>query len=179
MSARIVSWRASKSHRNYTIEVATSALEQDRGTVRLWIGNDLSTLTDSKSSLILGEDQVDFLKKRGHHRTTCGSGEFFCFRCRVPRRTALEMAEIVNRSVVSVNRRALCAICETPMNRRIPHAQTVRLAASMEVSSAQDPKHMRASGPWLAEWSRVDIPEPTNDIADTAASGDEEMRDDR
>jgi hypothetical protein len=31
----------------------------------------------------------------------------------------------------------------------------------------------------LAEWSRADLPEPANDTGDTAASGDEEMCDDR
>ena len=31
----------------------------------------------------------------------------------------------------------------------------------------------------LAEWSRADLPEPANDTGDTAASGDEEVCDDR
>lgn len=179
MSARNVSWKASKSHRSDTIAVATSALERNRLTVRRYIGNGLPILTDYKPCLILGKDLVVHPEKHAPPYIPCGPNDFLSYQCGYPNPATRKIAEIVNRSAGEINRRALCAICETPMNRRVANAETVPLAASTEVSSAQALEHMNASGQSLAGWSRVDMPDPTNDNAETAASGDEGVRDDR
>ncbi|PJK31340.1 helix-turn-helix domain-containing protein [Minwuia thermotolerans] len=135
-------WRAVKRHRNYTVEEVARTLGRGRGTIRRWIADGLPALTDRKPFLILGEDLIAFLKARRRPRARCGPGEFYCFRCRVPRRAALEMAEIVDRNPSSVNLRALCAVCETLMHRRVAIARLAPFAAGMEVSGPQAPTHI-------------------------------------
>ena len=131
------SWRAIKRHHNYTVEEAARRLVLSRGTVRRWIAKGLPALTDRKPFLILGDDLIAYLKQQRRPRTRCGPGEFYCLRCKVPRRAALEMAEVVDRNAASLNLRAICTICEALMHRRVSRARLRNFAAGMEVSEAQ------------------------------------------
>lgn len=133
------SWRSIKRHHNYTVEEAARALVLSRGTVRRWIAKGLPALTDRKPFLILGDDLIEFLKQRRRPRAQCGPGEFYCLRCKAPRRAALEMAEIVDRNPTSLNLRAICTVCEALMHRRVAHVRLDAFAARMEVADAQAP----------------------------------------
>lgn len=131
------SWRVIKSHRNYTVEDVSLALKVSKGTVRRWIKGDLPAITDRKPALLLGGDLVDFLKARARPKSPCGPGEFYCFKCRAPRKPAQGMLEIISKTMASANVRAICIECETLMHRRVSHRKIQAFGASLGVSFAQ------------------------------------------
>jgi len=135
-------WRAVKIHRNYTVDEAARTLDRDKGTIRRWIAKGLPAIKDQKPHLILGGDLIEFLKKQRRPKIRCGPGEFYCLRCRAPRRPALGMVEIRSRNVSSLNIRALCDVCQAVMHRRVSERQLPSFAANLEFSDSQGEEHL-------------------------------------
>lgn len=129
-------------HRNYTVDEAARILGRDKGTIRRWIATGLPAMKDQKPHLILGTDLIEFLKKQRRPKVRCGPGEFYCLRCRAPRKPALGMVEIRSRNVSSLNIRALCEACQAVMHRRVSQRQMPSFSANFEISDPQAQGHL-------------------------------------
>ena len=103
-------WRRIKTLRSYTIDEAARALHVHRNAVRHWIRHcGLPAITDRRPHLIHGADLVAFLKaRRAANRRRCAPGEFFCLKCRQPRRSAGGM---VDYQAITPTRGVLVGLC--------------------------------------------------------------------
>ena len=120
MAARRVNPGAVKMHRSYTAGELAARLGVHKNTVRNWQREGLSPIDSSRPLLFHGTAVRDFLKRRNAGRKRpCPPGTFYCFRCRVPRRPAGEMADYLAINASAGNLRAICEACETFMHRRV------------------------------------------------------------
>lgn len=136
MAKRLPSPNRVKGNRVYTIHEASLAIGVHKNTIARWIKGDcLEATTDRRPFLISGSSLKRFLAdRRGRNRTSCGPDEFYCFRCRLPRRPAGKWAEYEARTDRSGNLTALCEDCETVMNKAASLAKLPDLRRFMEIT---------------------------------------------
>ncbi|MEQ9241894.1 hypothetical protein [Roseovarius indicus] len=119
--ARRFSYARIKSHRNYEIEELAECVGVTPQTVRTWIKEGLPAITDKRPFLIVGNPAKAFLKEReAARKVKRGQGEFYCVRCKQPRKAALGLTET---ATMANGRRVLkgfCDVCETPCSRFLP-----------------------------------------------------------
>ncbi len=104
----------------YTYDVAEAAtlLGVHRNTVRQWLKAGLEPLDQSRPILIHGTRLKAFLtQRRDTRRATCGPGEFYCFRCKAPRKPWAGMVDSIDHGPNIVRLIALCEVCETTMHK--------------------------------------------------------------
>ena len=124
------SHRLVKIHRNYTVEETSRLLGIHKNTVRAWIKTGLPVCDDMRPQLILGRELVPFLQsRRAKKKRPCAPGEMYCFRCRVPRTPAGDMADFVLKTNALGNLVGICPQCSAMMYRR---ASVVKLPAIRE-----------------------------------------------
>lgn len=79
-----------------------------------WIKTGLKIIDQKKPYLINGADLVDFLnirqKKRKHK---CKPDEFYCFKCRLPRKSSPGSVLITPRNIHRLKITAKCSVCLT------------------------------------------------------------------
>jgi excisionase family DNA binding protein len=110
--------RAIKATWPYTVQEIAESLGVHKNAVLRWLGEGLSADRSQRPFLIRGDELIRFLKQRQDgRRRKCRPEEFFCFRCRVPREACLGIVDIVIESPTRLRLQALCAVCETPVNK--------------------------------------------------------------
>ena len=110
--------RAIKATWPYTVQEIAELLGVHKNAVLRWLKDGLSADRGQRPFLIRGDVLIRFLKQRQDgRRRKCRPGEFFCFRCRAPREACLGIADIVIESPTRLRLQALCAVCETPVNK--------------------------------------------------------------
>lgn len=141
--ARRLNGRALHIHRSYTVEELARTLGTCRATVWRWIKREgLPAIADQKPFLILGKDAREFLAARRRPKHRCALDEFYCLRCRVPRRAASGVAVITSENAISCNIRASCEVCDATMHKRVSNAQVAELKQSI---SLRPPRRRRAT----------------------------------
>lgn len=113
----------------YSVQEIAALLGIHKNAVLRWLGGGLSADRSRKPFLIRGDELIRFLRQRqdGKH-CKCRPEEFFCFRCRVPREACLGIVDIVIESPTRLRLKALCAVCETDVNK----VQSVRELAKIQ-----------------------------------------------
>ena len=153
--------RAVKLNRSYTVDEAARALRVSEATIRRWISKDgLPVIDDKRPFLILGGDLIDFLKARTRPRSPCGPGEFYCVRCRAPRRAAEGMADFMPLTPSRGNLIAICESCDTLMHRQIFRHQLKAFEETLDESIREGP----------ARISECSSPCPDDNLAKEARS---------
>lgn len=129
MSGKRINYRLVKQYRNYTVDEIARLLCVHKNTVRDWIAKGLPVIGKSKPLLVLGSDLKDWhAAKRKSAKRPCGPGQFFCFKCKQPKRPALGMVDYIPKTDRNGCLKALCETCECPINR---NANVVQLSAIM------------------------------------------------
>jgi excisionase family DNA binding protein len=101
-----------KIHRNYTVEEVARLFGVHKNTVRSWLKAGLPGIDDRRPILVLGRQVVAFLHaRRQRRRRRCRAGEFYCFRCRAPRRPASGLVDYLPLTAHVSNLTATCADC--------------------------------------------------------------------
>lgn len=104
----------------YDVAEAARLLGVHRNTIRRWLKEGLEPIDNRRPLLIHGSHLRTFLSKRRKSRKhPCRPGEFFCFRCRAPRKPWGGTADVTLRTEKLASLLALCAECETPMYRAV------------------------------------------------------------
>jgi hypothetical protein len=112
--------------------------------VRRWICAGLPTVDDRKPVLVHGGDLIAFLNKRqAQRKQKCDSDEFYCCRCRLPRKPLSNSVEVRIRNKARLSLSGLCATCGTRMNRV---GAAARLDEYRRAFSIQTPREGRISG---------------------------------
>jgi len=132
-------FRAAKIHRTYTVKEAAGLLGVHRNTIRRWMKSaGLKHLDDQKPTLISGAELVRFGASRKTIKYPCELTEAFCFRCREPRKAALDACEIAGVTDKGCNIRLLCETCATVMHKVVPWRKMHLLASEYAVSTSLD-----------------------------------------
>ncbi len=135
-------WHRIKVHRSYTVDEAARGLGIAKGTVRRWLKDGaLPYLNDQKPALILGVALRAFGQNRTKSKIKCKPHEFYCFKCRVPKLAAGNMADFVQRSPKSGNLKAICE-CGTIMNKNVSKATLQTLQTILDITICQAPEHL-------------------------------------
>ena len=146
MAARRVNPRIVKLHRCYSVPELAACFGVHKNTVRHWQREGLKPLDGRRPVLFQGATIRAFLSKRNASRKCpCPPGTLYCFRCRAPRSPALGMVDYVSINAVSGNIRAICAICDTVMDRRAPMAALASIMPGSDVQLVQAPSRLKGS----------------------------------
>jgi hypothetical protein len=140
--------RRVKKLNTYTVEEAARTLGLHRNTIREWVKRGLPTIDCRRPTLILGRSLADFIEtRRARNRQPCGPGEFYCMRCRAPRRPAERMADYLPLTATVGNLRGMCPECEALIHRRVSRAKLDALRGLLDIAFPQGQQHIRESLP--------------------------------
>jgi hypothetical protein len=108
-------------------------LEVHPHTVRHWLKGGLEAIDGRRPILVHGSVLKAFLAQRQEaRRQKCAPGEFFCFRCRAPRRPWLNLADVSPHTEKIAKLTAICCVCETEMHRTIRCTDLPNFFAAIE-----------------------------------------------
>lgn len=125
-----------KQAATYDVAEIARLLGSHRNTVRRWLKDGLQPIDDARPVLILGAELKAFLTERQKaRRQTCAPDEFFCFRCRAPRRAAAGMVDVRHRTNTVAALTGLCATCGTSMHRTVRHTALPSLAETYDLQT--------------------------------------------
>jgi Helix-turn-helix domain len=119
-----------------------------RNTVRQWLKEGLRPIDLRRPILVYGSDLKAFLAQRQkQRRQKCAPGEFFCFRCRAPRRAWGNLVEAAPYTQKISKLTAICCLCETEMHRTIGCANLPNFIAAVERKSVASERLSGSSDP--------------------------------
>jgi excisionase family DNA binding protein len=150
--ARRPNGRRVKIHHNYTIGAAAELLGVHKHTVRRWIAAGLPTTDAKRPFLVRGEDIRAHLRARAPIKQRCRPGEFYCLKCRTPKRPALDMAEYLPRTPSRGHLRGICPICDRMIYRTVNRASIEQMRGGLDITFP------------LAERRLSDSAEPLSDV---------------
>jgi hypothetical protein len=102
----------------YTVQEVADLFGIQTHAVLNWLAEGLHADRTTRPFLIRGTDLARFLRDRqARRRQQCAADEFYCFKCRAPRQAFLGIADIVIESPTRLRLKALCATCETNVNK--------------------------------------------------------------
>jgi hypothetical protein len=102
----------------YTVQEVAELFGIHKNAVLRWLKDGLEANKEQRPFLIRGEELIRFLKARqSRKRCKCAITEFYCFKCREPRRAYLGIADIAIESTTRLRVSSLCAVCGTPINK--------------------------------------------------------------
>lgn len=92
-------------------------------TVLNWMKEGLKRMDDAYPYLVYGQDLADFISSRRKKKITLADDEFNCFKCCCPRKSWENIADVQIHSPYNANLKAICAVCETNINKRFSLAK--------------------------------------------------------
>lgn len=112
----------------YSVQEIAELFGVHKNTVLGWFKDGLQADRSQRPSLVRGDMVAAFLAVRQtRKRQPCAPDEFYCFKCRAPRKAYLRMVDIVIESPTRLRIKALCGVCDTPVNK----VQSVRELAKI------------------------------------------------
>ena len=104
--------------KSYSVQEIAELYGVHKNTIFQWVKLGLITIDKKKPYLIHGSVLKDFLqKKRVARKHKCKSDEFYCCKCRVPRKACGNVADIIIKNESKLSISGLCAVCNTVVYR--------------------------------------------------------------
>jgi hypothetical protein len=138
--------RRVKIHHSYTISDLSAAIGVHKHTIRRWIDAGLPTTDDKRPLLIHGADFRAFMNAQKPTKQRCQPGEFFCLRCRAPRRPALDMADYYPRSALRGLLSGICSECGKMIYRATTLAKLNENRGGLDVAYPKAQQRLDDSG---------------------------------
>ena len=132
--ARRFDCRRIKLHHSYTISDMSDLIGAHKHTIARWIAAGLETTGGKRPLLIHGADFRAFMKAREPVRQPCQLGEFYCFRCRAPRRPALNMADYHPRTALRGQLSGICSDCGDMIYRATALAKLGQIRSELDIA---------------------------------------------
>ena len=128
-----------KIHRSYLVEEIAALFNLHKNTVRNWVKEGLPINDDLRPMLILGCDLREFLKQRkAKQKRPCKFYEFYCLKCRAPKKPAGNMAEYLPMSETRGRLTAICPSCYSIMNRYTDLDKLTAISTELEVTRREN-----------------------------------------
>ncbi len=103
-------------------------------TVRHWLKDGLKAIDDRRPIVVHGAALKAFISaKQKAKRQKCAPGEFFCFRCRAPRKPWGGIADASWHTDKIAKLTGLCCVCETTMHRSVRRADLPKFATIIDI----------------------------------------------
>jgi hypothetical protein len=123
---------------SYTIEEIAELFGLHENSVRLWLKEGLPTIDAGRPTLIHGSDLIAFIRKRQTTRKhPCAPDEFYCCRCRKPRRAWESLVDLEIRPGSKVLLKAVCEVCGGGLNKAGAQAKLAEYRRVFDVQTAQ------------------------------------------
>jgi hypothetical protein len=132
--ARRFDYRRVKLHHSYTISELSTLVGAHKHTIGRWIAVGLKTTDAKRPLLIHGADFRAFMKAREPIKQPCQLGEFYCFRCRAPRRLTLNTADYHPRTASRGQLSGICSGCERMIYRATMLAKLGEIRRELDVA---------------------------------------------
>lgn len=146
MGVRNHNYRLVKIHRTYTVEEMASLLTVHPNTIRRWFEEGLATIDQKRPMLVKGEALLTFLKdRRNKIKRPCRPGEFYCLRCRAPRRPAGSTVVYEAFTFDRGNLLGICPDCGARLNRRVSLSRLGLAIGDLQVAFPQAQEHIDES----------------------------------
>ncbi len=131
--------RGIKSNKGYLIDELAEASGVSVSTVRNWIKAGMSKVDETRPTIIIGFQALDFLKKK-EFRAKCpmAIGEFYCMRCKAPTRPFELMAEFHPNGASGGRLKCFCGVCEALCNRNISAVQLPDFAKVLNIAKSDN-----------------------------------------
>ncbi|QAX30707.1 helix-turn-helix domain-containing protein [Leisingera sp. NJS204] len=128
-----------KSLRCYTIPEAAGVTGVSDRTIRAWIKQGLTAMTDERPTLVRGDALISYIQRqRQGRKSRLSPDEFYCLKCRAARKPAGGLVDCETdgtRAKLS----AICETCETIMHKPIPPGSVPTLAKTFDVTLRGEP----------------------------------------
>ena len=113
-------------------------LKAHKNTVRAWLRDGLKPIDQRRPVLIQGGQLASYIDaRRKGRRQHCRPDEFYCFRCRMPKRVSGHTADYLPVTHSSGNLMARCSDCGTRMYRRVALRKLGAEAGGLKVTMPQ------------------------------------------
>ena len=126
--------RRVKLHHSYTITELSALIGAHKHTIGRWIAAGLTTTDARRPLLVHGGDFRAFMKAREPIKQRCQPGEFYCVRCRAPRRPALDMADYHPRTALRGSLSGICPDCGRMIYRATTLARLGQIRGGLDVA---------------------------------------------
>lgn len=128
-----------KANKAYQVDELAEAADVSVLTVRNWIVAGMQLVDTSRPMLVMGFQALEFLKnRRAQSRRPLAKGEFYCLRCKAPRKPLGAMADYEPTSATSGRLKALCGVCECPCNRNIRTSDLGDISEVLDVAMSDN-----------------------------------------
>ena len=108
-----------KAGDSYFVQEICDMLKVHKNTVREWRRRGLPLIDDRRPYMILGSALKEFLRHRQSSRQhTCKPEQFYCFRCKQPRRARKNVIDATIKTAKIINLGGICEQCGCPVNKR-------------------------------------------------------------
>jgi hypothetical protein len=126
--------RGIKSNKAYEVHELADAACVTPATVRNWFKDGMGRIDDTRPTMILGFQALDYLNSRKTKgKRPMQVGEFYCLRCKAARMPFGAMADYVPISTIGGHLKALCGVCECNCNRNIRASELPALSKVLEI----------------------------------------------
>ena len=133
MTSRIKTQRI-KANKSYQVNEMALMAGVSEQTVRSWLKAGMQKVDDTRPTLIMGFQALEFLDARKKDKKRpMQPGQFYCFRCRVPKCALGAMADYEPTSDTGGRLKALCEACEGAVNVNISASDLPDIRKVLEV----------------------------------------------
>jgi hypothetical protein len=109
-----------KRNKAYEVHELADVACVSTATVRNWLKDGLRRVDDTRPTIIIGFQALEYLNSRkAKNKRPMQVGEFYCLRCKAPRAAFGAMADYVPTNANGGRLKALCDVCECNCNRNI------------------------------------------------------------
>ncbi|RMA40991.1 helix-turn-helix domain-containing protein [Rhodophyticola porphyridii] len=123
-----------KSLRCYTIPEAAGVTGVSDRTIRAWIKQGLTAMSDERPTLVRGDALISYIQRqRQGRKSRLSPDEFYCLKCRAARKPAGGLVDCEldgTRAKLS----AICETCDTIMHKPIAHERVAILNDVFDVT---------------------------------------------
>jgi len=142
---------------SYTVQEIAELFGIHKNALSRWIKDGLRPTDQRKPYLIHGSVLAEYLrKKQSGRKQKCTPEEFYCCKCRVPRRAWENVADIKIQNEAKLFITGICAICETFVNRMGATGKLAEYQKTFTIQTIHDERIRETAPPTVNSDMRKD-----------------------
>lgn len=155
--SRRINTRRIRQNYSYLVQEFAECLGVHKNTVRNYIKDGLPVIDDQRPQRIHGSDGIEFLnEKQARRNCKCAANEFYCLKCRCPRKAVPGSVSFITLSKTKLNIFGKCDVCGTDMYRGGSEAKRVEYAKTFGIERQGGEHITETPSPSLNCYSRKD-----------------------